>query len=116
MLPAGHRIRKSKEFDLIRSEGSKYKTDHFMFVMRTVKKEDKNPTYLYPRFGFIVSKKIGKAVVRNQVKRWLREAVRVELDNFPKDAEVTIVAFEGAEKSNFEELHTELKELIPSLK
>ncbi len=28
------------------------------------------------RYGFVVSKRVGKAVVRNRVKRWLREIMR----------------------------------------
>lgn len=28
------------------------------------------------RFGFVVSKRLGKAVARNRLKRWLREMVR----------------------------------------
>lgn len=30
------------------------------------------------RFGITVSRKVGNAVVRNRVKRWLREAIRHE--------------------------------------
>jgi ribonuclease P protein component len=30
----------------------------------------------YYRCGFVVSKRVGKAVTRNRVRRWLREAVR----------------------------------------
>jgi ribonuclease P protein component len=38
-----------------------------------------------PRFGFTVTKKIGKAVVRNRIRRRLREAVRT-LDPLPARA------------------------------
>lgn len=30
-----------------------------------------------PRFGLAVSRKVGNAVVRNRVKRWIREAARL---------------------------------------
>ena len=30
----------------------------------------------YYRYGFVVGKRVGKAVTRNRVKRWLREIVR----------------------------------------
>lgn len=32
----------------------------------------------HPRFGLAVSKRVGNAVHRNRVKRWIREAVRHE--------------------------------------
>jgi ribonuclease P protein component len=38
-----------------------------------------------PRFGFTVTKKVGKAVVRNRIRRRLREAVRT-LDPLPARA------------------------------
>lgn len=44
------------------------------------------------RIGFSVSKKIGKAVVRNKVKRRLREVCRLNEKIFPQGFDLIIVA------------------------
>lgn len=54
------------------------------------------------RFGFLVSKRIGNAVVRNKVKRRLREAVRLTPVKAGWDA--VFIARRGAEKAEYQEL------------
>lgn len=47
-----------------------------------------------PRLGFTVTKKVGNAVVRNRVKRRLKEAVRLlERDNVAPDAQAPFLLY-----------------------
>jgi len=54
------------------------------------------------RFGFLTSKRIGNAVVRNKVKRRLREAVRQNRVRAGWDA--VFIARTGIEKAGYQEL------------
>lgn len=48
------------------------------------------------RFGLTVSRKVGNAVVRNRVKRWLREAIRHERGLVPGRWDVVFIAHPSA--------------------
>ena len=50
------------------------------------------------RVGLVVSSKVGESVVRNRVKRRLREAVRHELSGFPA-VDLVLVARSSAVKA-----------------
>ena len=45
----------------------------------------------HPRLGLSVSKKVGKAVKRNRIKRLLREAFRLSRGRFPQNLDVLVV-------------------------
>jgi len=63
------RLRKKSEFDGVFERGTTWASE--LVVLKAV------PNGLeHNRYGFITSKRLGKAVVRNRVKRLLREVMR----------------------------------------
>ena len=69
MLKKENRLTKRKEFGYIYKNG-KYSYNNCLTLMYVSTKLKK------PRIGFSISKKTGKAWLRNKVKRQLREIVR----------------------------------------
>lgn len=61
-----------------------------------------------PRVGFAVSRKLGKAVVRNRIKRRLREAVRLELWRLDSRWDVVFHPFQSVLQAPFAALRQEV--------
>ena len=66
----------------------------------------------HPRLGLAVSRKVGNAVVRNKMKRRLREIFRRHRDAFPYSADVVVVPFAGSADLTFEQLRKTVLEAI----
>ncbi len=64
-----HRLRKRTDFDAVYRKGRASATK--LVALRLLRNH-----LPYNRYGFSVGKRLGKAVVRNRVKRRLREGVR----------------------------------------
>jgi len=60
------------------------------------------------RFGFSVSKKAGKAVVRNRIKRVLKEICRINGQWFREGYDYIIIPRKGAIIKNFQDLSEDL--------
>ncbi len=72
--------------------------------------------YRRSRVGFCVSKKLGKAVVRNKVRRRLRELMRSLEPEVGPHWDLVILAKTNAVTSSFQHLEAGLKRMISSLK
>jgi ribonuclease P protein component len=97
------RLRRRKDFDVVFRKGRALHND--LLVLRSV------PNALeHNRYGFVTSKKVGKAVVRNRVRRRLREAVRV----LPVEPgwDVVVSAKARASEADFHELNRAVTELL----
>lgn len=69
------------------------------------------------RVGFTVSRKVGNAVVRNRVRRRLREIARQVIpDQASVDLDYVLVGRQGALKRDFAVLRQELVEALKRLK
>jgi ribonuclease P protein component len=68
-----------------------------------------------PRVGFVVSKNVGGAVVRNRVKRRLRALTAGLLPTLPAGTDLVVRAQPSAAESTSAELGLELDRLVRSV-
>ena len=85
MLKKQYRLRRNSDFRRIYRQNKSLSTKYLVLYPRKVKGEG-------IRVGFSVSKKIGKANVRNLVKRRLSEIVRQNLDLITPGYDLVFVA------------------------
>jgi len=96
------RLRKRAEFLAVRRG---YKRRGRFFLLEVLDRGDANA----PRVGFTVTKKVGNAVVRNRVRRRLREAVRIHAaGDMQPGSDYVIVGREDVLTAPFAEIGTEL--------
>lgn len=80
-----------------------------LFLLEVLDRKDEQP----PRFGLTVTRKVGNAVVRNRVRRRLREAVRVAAgDDMADGSDYVIVGRREVLGTPFSELKRELSRRI----
>lgn len=104
-FPKQARVRKRREFLHIQNAGRRVATRHFLVVY--VRSGD-GP----PRLGITVTKKIGNAVVRNRIKRAVREAFRSSAAALQRGASMVVIARDG---SNRLTSNATAAEIIPAL-
>ena len=66
----------------------------------------------YSRIGISVSKKVGKANVRNRIKRRLKEIFRLNEQVIVKGYDLVVVVRVSAADANFDEIKTSFMDLI----
>lgn len=96
------RVKKNKEFQEAFQKGQSFANRQF--VVYSLKKEDQD----YFRIGLSVSKKVGNAVTRNQIKRYIRQAVFELSDLLMPGNDYVIIARKPAAEMDFFEVKKSL--------
>lgn len=91
-FPKTARIRKRSEYLAIQGKGRKLQTENFVVFVAA---SPSGPVG-EGRVGITVSKRVGQAVVRNRVKRILREVYRRSRGQFPSGMDIVFVAKRSA--------------------
>ena len=79
------RIRKKNDFSSLYREGSRFRGRHFSLVFR-------RSELGYSRLAVVASRKVGPAVVRNRVKRRLRELFRRNKELLKEPLDLIVIA------------------------
>lgn len=99
-----YRLKSSKSFDYIHKHGKSIANKTLVLIFA--------PTKYTLKVGFSVSKKLGKAVVRNKTKRRLKEIFRKLIPQVNPRFNYVVIARSGAEKCSYTELQSSLVFLL----
>lgn len=102
------KLRNSRQFNLVYKSGKSIVTK--LIVMYYVK----NNLELN-RVGYSVSKKVGKSVVRNRVKRLMKEAYRLNFKSKKIGYDIVFIARVRMNNSNYKETEKTMRYLLKRL-
>jgi len=95
VLGAANRLKDRADFSAVRERGQRWRSD--LLILNALRRAPDDPA----RFGFVVSRRIGKAVVRNRVKRRLRAAIRRHVADITRGYDVVLIARPGIGEASF---------------
>ena len=103
MLARANRVTRPDDFRAAVRRGRRVPTEHA--ILHVLSDATSGP----PRFGFIVTKAVGNAVVRNTVRRRLRAVGHAALPSVSTGTDVVIRALPGSADVPWATLHSEIQ-------
>lgn len=100
------RIKKNAEFQKIFKKGKSFANRQFVVYCLIKEEED------YYRVGLSVSKKVGNAVVRNRIKRYIRQTFLEIHDQVYPNMDYIIIARNPAAKLDFHETKKSIEHVL----
>lgn len=105
MLKRINRLKKRYQFNYVYKSGEHFSGEHM--VLYVVSSKTKNI-----KVGLAVTKKVGHAVVRNKIRRRLREIIKKQVPNLKQNNNIIVVARDNISSASFEKLSNEFLKLI----
>jgi ribonuclease P protein component len=100
-FPKSRRLVQSSDFERVKKEGRSERGT--LLILGVLQAPDRNLL----RAGFVTSKRIGGAVIRNRVRRRLREIFRKHRPDLTTDLWIVIIARPKAARATYRELEDE---------
>lgn len=100
-FPKNRRLHNRREFQRVYNDG--VRISGRLFSVLLLRDAEAGPA----RVGLTVSRKVGKAVVRNRVKRLFREAVRRDWQSLPEGSWAVLHARPAVRDASFAEVQAE---------
>lgn len=101
-----YRVKKESEFQKVFQKGNSCANRKFV-VYQLAKK-----TQPHFRVGISVGKKVGNAVTRNRVKRYIRQGLLEEKANLKSEVDFIIIARKGVEDLDYKETKQNLVHVL----
>lgn len=105
MLKRINRLKKRYQFNYVYKSGEHFSGEHIVLYVASSKTKN-------IKVGLAVTKKVGHAVVRNKVRRRLREIIKKQVPNLKQNNNIIVVARDNITEASFEKLSNEFLKLI----
>lgn len=99
-------LKKNKDFQFVFRSGNSKANRQFVVYYR------KQPEPSHFRFGISVSKRVGNAVTRNRIKRYIREAIRQLEGDLSEGKDYVIIARKPTANMNFHQIKASLVHVL----
>ena len=100
-FPKTRRLVRASEFQRVKRDGSVHRGKLILLGLLRMNNES------FFRAGFVVSRAVGSATLRNRIRRRLREIVRRHQHRVHRDVWMVIIARSNAKRATYQELEDE---------